>query len=84
MSTPRRTLIEDVRENTDPRCDCIHSPLYHGADGSCLKLNVIYGPCPCAATPPATRKAMEAVHQVNQRYAAAGEIAYGRARPEGP
>ena len=42
-------------------CDCTHPPGHHDpVTGACVYVNIFYGPCPCAATPEATRKAQEA------------------------
>ena len=71
-------LREELAENPDPRCDCIHPAKYHDpVTGACLRTNPVYGPCPCRATKDATRAALEAVHESHKRYAAGGEIAYG-------
>lgn len=39
-------------------CDCIHGEGVHDRiTGACHFVNLIHGPCPCAATPDAVRKA---------------------------
>jgi hypothetical protein len=46
------------------RCDCVHGAACHDpATGACLYTNPIHGPCPCAATPPLTRKALRTAHE---------------------
>lgn len=46
------------------RCDCVHDAECHDpATGACLYTNPTHGPCPCAATPALTRKALRAAHE---------------------
>lgn len=45
-------------------CDCTHDEEFHDlVTGACMYVNIIYGPCPCAATPEATRKAQGAAQE---------------------
>jgi hypothetical protein len=42
-------------------CDCIHAQLAHcPVSHACLVVNPTFGPCPCLATIPTVREALEA------------------------
>lgn len=52
-------------------CDCTHDGAFHDpVSGACLQTNPIHGPCPCAATPDSTRKALTLVHKALRTIAA--------------
>lgn len=41
-----------------PGCDCNHLTDEHDpVTGACMRVNLYFGPCPCAATPEAMREA---------------------------
>ncbi len=59
-------VVEEADQHV--RCDCSHEPEHHDpVSGACFYANPTHGPCPCAATPPATRAALEAAHRTLKR-----------------
>lgn len=52
-------------------CDCIHEPGHHDPKtGACLYTNPSFGPCPCAATPPESRAALQRVYDTLKKVTA--------------